>query len=338
MTPSTETADEEAVFPKEVAGTLELASSLIHGGDETLGTTRLFRSKGMIVEGEKRDVPVVSGNAIRGIWRRACAKAFLDEYLAAGGDGLSLSAFYYLTSGGSLQKGSASKSVRLEDERRLHDLIPHAALFGGAGLGRIQPGKMWVDEAYPICRETVPILRRIAPDEMLADADTVDTSVRELTEVHGYSRQDDAKDTHWHKYLSDEAREQVSHELQATESSEVADEAGSPQQMRYENVELVTGTPLFHRWGFRWPPTRHELAGLGSGLLRWAERPHIGGRNAVGHGNLLVDYQGVTPQTELITDGSKALEGLRDQTVDQALRDHVQGHLGAIEELLTEEL
>jgi len=116
--------------------------------------------------------------------------------------------------------------------------------------------------------------------------------------------------------------------------SDVAEAAGTPQQMRYEQEELVTGTVLFHRWGFDLPPTADELAGLGAGILRWAERPHIGGRNAVGHGNILPRYQGLTPETRLLTDGSAPLDVLRDRTVDEALRDHVAAHLDAITDLL----
>ena len=319
-------------FPSQVAGTWTLASSLVHGGDETLGTTRLFRAKGMIYEGRKVSVPVVSGNAIRGLWRRSCALAFLDAYRAAGGGGISLSAFYYLTSGGSLAKGAASKGLDMDAVADLGRLIPYVGLFGGAGLGRIQPGKLWVDEAYPVCRETLPILRRLWPG-----ADQVETaglSIRALTEVRGYSRQDDAKDVHWHRYLAEPDAADARALVAAAESSDVAPVAGSPQQMRYEALELIAGTVLYHRWGFRWPPTEPELAGLGAGLLRWAERPHVGGRNAVGHGNLLVHYEGVTPDTRLLTDGAAVMEDLRGRTVDEALADHVAGHLDAITEML----
>jgi hypothetical protein len=104
--------------------------------------------------------------------------------------------------------------------------------------------------------------------------------------------------------------------------------------MRYEQQELIMGTVLFHRWGFMWPPTTDELAGLGAGILRWAERPHIGGRNAVGHGNLLPHYVGVTPETRLLTDGTLPLSALREQTVETVLQAHVQEHLEAITALL----
>lgn len=320
-------------FPTQVRGTWTLTGSLIHGGDETLGTTRLFRTKGFITaEGRKIRLPVVSGNALRGLWRRHCAMAFLDAYLAAGGAPLDLPAFYFLTSGGSLRKGVDSGALDLASEQQIRALIPYAGCFGGASLGRIQEGKLWVDEPIPICRETVPLLRHIYP--AVDDAATATLSIRDLTEVHGYSRQDDAKNVHWHRYLTPQAQAGVTALVAQQQATDEAASAGTPQQMRYEQQELCMGTVLFHRWGFHLPPTPHELAGLGAGILRWAARAHIGGRNAVGHGTLLPVYEGVTPDVRLLTDGSQPLEALRHQTVDEVLRAHVQTHHEAIRDLL----
>src|SRR5690606_21891528 len=113
-----------------------------------------------------------------GIWRRACAFAFLDAYLEAGGEPIELSAFYYLTSGGSLKKGTAQGTLDFDATRALRRLIPFVGLFGGSGMGRIQPGKLWVDEAVPVCRETLPLLRRIDPS--VEEAETAALSIREL--------------------------------------------------------------------------------------------------------------------------------------------------------------
>lgn len=315
-------------FPSQVAGTWTLASSMIHGGDETLGTTRLFRSKSFICDGRKVQIPTVSGNAIRGIWRRACALTFLDAYLAAGGHPVSLSAFYYLTSGGALKKGADGTALDLGAERDLRSLIPYVGLFGGAGLGKIQQGKLWIDEAVPICRETLPILRRLWPD--VEGAATAGLSVRELVELHGYSRQDDVKNEHWHRYLTSESRGAATALIERTQTEDHAAEAGASQQMRYENVEMVAGTVLFHRWGFSWPATLPELASLGAGLLAWAQRPHAGGRNAVGHGNLLLDYTGVGVETKLLGDGGAPLATMEKQGAAETMTAHVREHVSDI--------
>lgn len=325
------TATTTLSFPRHVMGMWTLLSSMIHGGDEVLGTTKLFRRVGWVHEGRKIQLPVVSGNALGGLWRRACATAFLDAYLAAGGEPISLSAFYYLTSGGALKK-SATTGMDIVSEQDLRALIPMAGIFGGAGMGKIQAGKIFIDEAVPVCRETVPRLARLWP--AVEEADTAELSYRDLMEVHGYSRQDDAKNVNWLRYLQDDAREEALALLGERQASDVADDAGSPQQMRYEHEELVRGTVLWHRWGFRVDPTEEEAVALACGLLRWAERPHIGGRNARGHGNLLLDYRGVDVETRLIGDGSKSLEALDRQAPEDALSDHVTGHLDAITEVL----
>lgn len=321
-----------ATMPKHVMGTWTLASSMVHGGDEVLGTTKLFRTEGLIYNGRKVQVPVVSGNATGGVWRRYMARAFLDAYLEAGGEPLSLSAFYYLTSGGALKKGAAGGALDIVAERDLRRLVPYVGLFGGAGLGKIQAGKIYIDHAWPICRETVPTFARIYPE--VEEAATADLSFRDLTETHGYSRKDDAKDENWHQYLSPAAQEEATALVQRTQQSDKAADAGSPQQMRYEQQELVTGTVLFHRWGFRWDPTRDELAGLGAGLLRWAERAHAGGRNSRGHGNILPHYVGVTPDIKLLGSGDKPLDEFREQTVDEALREHVRDNVSEIQQVL----
>lgn len=217
-------------------------------------------------------------------------------------------------------------------EADLRTLIPFVGIFGGAGLGKIQQGKLYVDEGIPVCRETVPRLARIWPD--VADAETAGMSIRELVEIHGYSRQDDAKNANWRRYLTDGDRRAVEAHIAQTTEDETAQAAGTPQQMRYEQAELVAGTSIFHRWGFRWPATRDELAGLAAGLLAWGERPHVGGRNSVGHGNLLVDYRGANVETRLLGDGSRPLSEWTGQTPTDALRDHIQGHMGAIRDVL----
>lgn len=318
-------------FPRHIVGTWTASSSIVHGGDETLGTTKLFRSKGWIHDKRKIRMPMISGNAIRGIWRRACAMEFLDLYLEAGGTPLSLSAFYYLTSGGALHKGSAGSALDIVQEGDLRTLIPHVGLFGGAGLGKIQEGKLYIDEAIPICRETVGALARIWP--AVEEAATADISIRDLTEVHGYSRQDDAKNAHWRRYLQPTDREAVEKALEAKDD-DIAAAAGTPQQMRYEQQELVAGTVFFHGWGLRWRPTNDELAGLGAGLLRWASRPSVGGRNAVGHGNILPEYHGARTETKLLGDGSKPLAELAGRTPRDVLRDHIASYKDAIADVL----
>lgn len=320
------------VLPQHIVGTWTLLSSMTHGGDEVLGTTRLFRTKGWIHEGRKIPLPMVSGNAVRGLWRRACARAFLDAYLAAGGSPVPLSAFYYLTSGGALHKGTGNTAIDVGGETALRQLIPHIGLFGGAGMGKIQEGKLYVDEAIPICRETVSQIAQIWPTA--TEAETAHLGIRDLVEVHGHSRQDDAKSAHWQQYLAAADAEAVQRKIAAAQQDDVADAESTSQQMRYENVELVAGTVLFHRWGFRWAPTPDEVAGLAAGLLRWAQRPHAGGRNSVGSGNLLLRYEGVSPQTRLLSDGSQPMALFAGSSPEDRLRAHVKEHVKAITEIL----
>src|SRR5690606_24949061 len=58
------TTVEVSTFPRQVAGTWTLTSSMVHGGNEVLGTTKLFRGKGYVVNGRKVRIPIVSGSAL----------------------------------------------------------------------------------------------------------------------------------------------------------------------------------------------------------------------------------------------------------------------------------
>lgn len=272
-----------------VKGSLTLLSSLQHGGDETLGTVKLFRTKGFITAGgQKLQLPMMSGNGIRGMWRRHAAAAFLDAL----GAKLSTAAFYYLFSGGSLTKGDGAKSLDLTEERRFREAIPIASVFGGAGMGKIQAGKLYVDEGIPICLETAERLRP-AYGEWVDTAPTVGLSIRELTEIHGYTRSDDLKNENQHVWLNEESAHQAAVRILKGQTGEDALEAGAAQQMRYESVELVAGTLLAHSWGEVHPMTDIEKAALLVGIARWMGRPVLGGRSAVGHGRVLPRYSDV---------------------------------------------
>ena len=51
-------------------GWLTLRTPLTHGGDQSLGTTRLFRAQKTVCDdGVVRRIPVYSGNAFRGLLR-----------------------------------------------------------------------------------------------------------------------------------------------------------------------------------------------------------------------------------------------------------------------------
>lgn len=227
--------------------TMTLASPLIHS-DERVEVMQRFRREPYLVEGELLDVPILSGNAIRGMLRRASALR-ICELLNVGERSLPLSAFYLLFAGGFLS--GSSPTVNVEDEIRVRELCTPVALLGGSRGGRIYHGLLDVWRGEPVCDE----LRSWHEPHAAYDGH-VPSCFDLLTEVN-YTHRDDR-------------------------SEDLGDEK-SPVQMRYSFEALVPGTRLLHGCVLR---TADELI-LGClldaiGIL--SRQQSIGGRAAIGHG------------------------------------------------------
>ena len=147
-------------------GTVTAASSISHGG-ETRGTISLLRRE-LIAQpgGDPVHVPVISGNAARGVLRRLSEELMRD---AVGYEHqLPLAAAHVLRGGGALVKTGAEPLCgrRLAE---LRALLPHLAVFGAATGGRIIDGCLQVGKVVPIVTETTHItgypatLRRSTP-------------------------------------------------------------------------------------------------------------------------------------------------------------------------------
>ena len=63
----------------KVRGFLKAKSPIFHGGDEKTGSVVLLRRMKFIVDEEPTDVPYISGNAVRGVWRRLIFKDMLEK-------------------------------------------------------------------------------------------------------------------------------------------------------------------------------------------------------------------------------------------------------------------
>src|SRR5690606_40745463 len=121
--------------------------------------------KFVMADGTVEELPVISGNSLRGRLRDL-GMAYFCRALGFGREtvnpetgevtgvpGLPLPAFYLLFSGGSLSSGEGAKALDLRAVQRLQALIPLLGVFGGAVGNHSQAGKLIVDKAYPICAE-----------------------------------------------------------------------------------------------------------------------------------------------------------------------------------------
>jgi hypothetical protein len=129
-------------------GTATALSSVVHG-EEVLGTMTTFRRERMVCGDRITEIPVVSGNALRGRLRRIGASMLWE---ALGCPPLPLPVAAALWSGGALGKRRPAGQPALlsgAELARVRALVPHLAVFGGAGGGRILKGTLAVGKLVP---------------------------------------------------------------------------------------------------------------------------------------------------------------------------------------------
>lgn len=234
-------------------GTLTTLSPLHHGGDENTGNVRLLRAvKMMQPNGRTVRIPLISGNAIRGVLRRKLTRDLLDriEYTIE-----SPKMHHALYTGGVLEASSdATAMMDIAFRRTLRDAIPPLELFGTAIGNQMISGCLTVNQALPICLESEaglpPSLR------------TSTTPKRSITDFTFTTRKDDLRD-----------------------------ESIDSSQMIVEFEVFAIGVQFTHGFILR-DPSPQAHAAFGRMIELWQGDPFVGGKIASGHGQLDISYPG----------------------------------------------
>lgn len=268
-------------------------SSIVHREDYAstgADTFALFRREQIITPtGEMTEVPVLSGSSFRGVLRR------IGEHLTAAilnyEGTLPVPAAHLLTNGGRLAKSATPLTD--EQERHLKTLLPQVAVFGGAVSGRILSGLLSVGKVLPEIAELAHILPR--PARAATPTPGLGTAAEHFT------------------HLAD-------HRPAGSHSPYVdTDDTTSPLG-RFSIETLPAGTHL-QTWVRIDNATDSQVAFLHDVLSTFAERGHLGGRIAAGHGRI----------TATLT--AKTLRGrLHDTNTDWAaeLAEHREAALAAL--------
>jgi hypothetical protein len=266
-------------------GIVTVKSPMSHNSDESMGTDTKFRRVGLLHNGKVVRIPVYSGNAFRGIFRRIAAKQFCD-LIGLGVQSMSDALYYTFFCGGALQKGSAQSYIEIGKKREMREMIPFLSLLGAAVVNSIIPGKLEIGVMMPVCAETVG-MTGIASD----------VSVWSLLDEVFYTRRDDREDK--------EKREK--------------DEGA--QQMKYQGEILIPGTQLKHKIAAH-GCNEVELACFGYAIRAMVEKGVLGGKSGVGHGQVQCDYKPVWPEAKPYLDyidGNKAKISEYVQGMEKAL-------------------
>jgi len=287
-------------------GVATLLSSVSHGGEHA-GTVQMLRRERVVQpDGSVTEVPVISGNALRGILRDHSAGLL---WRALGEPELPLPVFHVLWSGGALAKAGAGHVITSQQLAELRRLVPHVSLFGAAGGGRIIEGKLLVGKLTPVCAETAHIM----PPGALAGGER---SIWEMLQVEEFSRRDDAK------------RPALTAAIAGGGVLESGDGKpdGPAQQMRYGIETIAAGTRL-HWWiGLR-DVTGLEAETFRAALASWAaDGAHLGGRSATGHGRLAISSDSWVSAAPALTAGSALPAGPEGHAAEH--RDRILEALG----------
>lgn len=238
-------------------GTATALSSVVHSA-EALGTiTYLRRERFLTPAGEVEEIPVISGNALRGLLRDAAADLWWTQI---GRPTLPVAAMHAIWSGGALAK-AVSSPLTGSRLAQVKQVCPVIGLFGTAGGGRIISGNAQIGKLVPICKETA----RIIPKKYHTDA--IETSMWDLTQIESYTK-------------VPTRRENVTGPTDDTIPPAI-----------YGVESFLAGTQ-FYLWAALSWPAEAEYNLFQETLASWLPGAFIGGGSRAGHGRLEMRLDG----------------------------------------------
>ncbi len=273
------------------------------------GNESIINREKVMTEHGLRDVPVLSGNAIRHrMVREPGAMYLIGRYHLAGK--LSVDQLNYLFNGGSLTESSTN-----EDMRRIasmQQLFPLLRLLGGSLRNQVIGGSLNVLRGVLVCEENRAVLAKLLPPE----AGISEEAMRPAAEYVGqyqYTRGDARRRDF---FLRVEERE----EAQVLAPDGFADDVpGEKSNLMIYGGQTVLAGALFHHGFVLENVSPLEMGALLHSLSRWAERgASMGGQARIGHGRLALSL--LLPEgcnaDELVAGYLVHVDAVREQAVE----------------------
>jgi hypothetical protein len=258
------------------SGTLTARSAIAHGGEHR-GTITLLRREVMLTpDGTPVQIPLVSGNAVRGRLRRI-GEELTRDVLAYEGT-LTLAAAHALRGGGSLAKVTREplSGARLQ---HLRALLPQLAVFGAAAGGRVISGCLQVGRLIPHLAETEHLTGHPGPSLFAA------------TQLETYTRVDETADAAFTAMTPTlDLAADTTHTEPETPPSVTS--AGRTGPLVF-SVETFPAGTRFACWVRIERATDLQVAFLTDVLDVFARHGTVGGRGSIGHGQVSVDWDRV---------------------------------------------
>lgn len=243
-------------------GTLTAISSIAHDGERRGTVSLLRRERIALPDGQRAWVPLVSGNSFRGALRRIGADLFVDALDLEGE--LTLPAAQLLAGGGGALAKSAKAPLTGEPLRRLRQLVPPVAVFGGTVSARTIGGAVQVGKVMPHLAETAHLTGAGGP------------TVFEATGLESYTRAGDSG------ALVDLVRVPLEGDG-ALDVAALERKAGGPMLYRVETFPAGT---VFSTWLRLDRAEPLATAFLTDVVEAFTLEGRLGGRRGVGHGQV----------------------------------------------------
>lgn len=247
---------------EHINGHIIAVTPIHHGGDESTGARSTLRRIKYIVDGKRIEIPVISGNSIRGVLRRLIMSDMLETlgYGKRTEDGeaddrmKSMKAYHMLFSGGTLESVEDSGAIDLMLRRELRRSLPALSVFGSAIGNQMVEGKMKCGIAVPVCTELASFLPGENPTNSIYELLTDDFTTRK-DDLHGEREKDEAA-----------------------------------HQMIVNFECFAPGTLFIHKFSLL-DCNEIERAVIDKAIQLWISRPYIGGKSSIGYGEVKLSYQ-----------------------------------------------
>jgi hypothetical protein len=250
-----------------VPGFITAISPIHSGSEESMGNEKTMRTLSFNLPTGPEDVPVVSGNAIRGMLRRLIMGDLLERvgYKPVDAKG-QVRLYHSLFAGGVLEAVSEKDSgyIDLAMKRQIRGTLPPVSLLGTALRNQMMEGKLDVAYAVPRAKELAGFLREDATYPITA-------TLGDLQKQTFNTRRDE---------MAQDAKQ----------------EGGNSSQMLHTWWYIPPGTVFQH--GFTLSnPSEIEAACLGHMIALWNVRPRLGAKAGTGNAEVRLDYRNVPDAT-----------------------------------------
>lgn len=238
---------------EKVEGRVIALEPISHIG-ETQSTISNFKREKTLFRGKIVEIPVISGNALRGVMRRRGAARLLELLKIRKAD-LGEDVQHALFSGGMLKKGVGGGAIDQNFISELRANLPLMSVWGTTIGQQMIGGKLDMGQLVPISCQTV---HRTGIESNI--------SVHSLMDEVSQTRRDDMED-----------------KTKGTDEDQ-------KQQMRYHIEVIAAGTEFYHYFTLK-DCTELERGAFMSTLAQFMKYSKVGGMTGRGFGLIKMDYE-----------------------------------------------